>query len=390
MPNAGASVGRSFSGYRGMNKDAEKIRIDDKRREPFVWVNLEFCNLDIDPASKAVYLEVVRRGRGSARGCDESVENIAHWANVSASVAKRSLRKLIEWGMIFRDPRQGRTSTYRVRDQKDWTAPVLSVPSKGEPGSNITQVKNDPGQKRPSPDLTQVKNDLPPGPEMTHLPGSNLTHELDPLELDPKTRSQKEKSGANAPIASEVSKPDPIGSTEPSDPASQSEPASLSKETDSLTTQTDLGRDESSAAAKKSQPKKSKPTKAERVAGLKGQYLPEFQQFWEMVPSGKKEGREGSFETFIEHREQGAQLEDIIASFRFDVERWKREGTEARFIPHPKTWLNKRRWTDENWRSVPVSFTKERKYFEAQPEPEIDRGESMAAFERIKAQMRAR
>jgi len=73
---------------------------------------------------------------------------------------------------------------------------------------------------------------------------------------------------------------------------------------------------------------------------IKKSFLP----FWEMWP--RKIGRlhaEGAWETATKL----AESEEIMAGLKLQIEAWKAEGREAKFIPYPATWLNRGNWIND-------------------------------------------
>ena len=67
-----------------------------------------------------------------------------------------------------------------------------------------------------------------------------------------------------------------------------------------------------------------------------------FDEFWRVYP--RKVGKGAARKAWIRAIKAAGEAE-IIAALRRQVVGW--EEKEARFIPHPKTWLNQERWTDE-------------------------------------------
>ncbi|MCP4493337.1 MAG: hypothetical protein GY820_39435 [Gammaproteobacteria bacterium] len=76
----------------------------------------------------------------------------------------------------------------------------------------------------------------------------------------------------------------------------------------------------------------------------KNQYSQEFLQFWTVYPRREGKGRAWKYWT---REGLDRKLPDIlsgVALYRC-TEGWQKDG--GRFIPHPATWLNDRRWEDE-------------------------------------------
>lgn len=350
--------------------DAEDIK-RDHRKDPFIWTNLEFCELDIDPASKAVYLEIVRRGRNSDRGCDESVENIAHWANVSATVAKRSLKKLIEWRMIVRVQRKGFTSAYHLLDSRQWIAPKLQAPTPKKDRSKTPKDEDNLDQIQPSPNLTQVKNDLRGGPNLTQGGGPNLTHELDPSELDPLTRSQGgDQCGSRLNGAIDVER------SKASEPVAEILSFPTVKKEEIATTQIPLLDDVYSAPPKKSS-QKNKFTEDD------------FEDLWAV--NLNKKGKGYARKAFFKLSPSVVTLEELKRTLSAQQSEYLRsrpdDGRSFTYFPHLSSWLNGERWADV---STPAQKTKPvQAYYEAPIESPTVASieEKRAAWESVKAQM---
>ena len=70
-----------------------------------------------------------------------------------------------------------------------------------------------------------------------------------------------------------------------------------------------------------------------------------FERFWAAYP--RKEAKQAAWESFDEIEPDEKLLETMITAIEAwkKSDQWTREG--GRFIPHPGTWLNQRRWEDE-------------------------------------------
>ncbi len=72
---------------------------------------------------------------------------------------------------------------------------------------------------------------------------------------------------------------------------------------------------------------------------------PSFDEFWKLYP--RKVGKGAAEKAWIKH----AKTDELAATIFAEVtaqsksEQWLRDG--GKFIPHPATWLNQRRWEDE-------------------------------------------
>ena len=67
-------------------------------------------------------------------------------------------------------------------------------------------------------------------------------------------------------------------------------------------------------------------------------------QFWAAYP--RHVGKGAARAKFIAQAKKNG-VEVIMAGLARAIGEWKRQGTEAQFIPHPATWLNQERWEDE-------------------------------------------
>jgi hypothetical protein len=70
-----------------------------------------------------------------------------------------------------------------------------------------------------------------------------------------------------------------------------------------------------------------------------------FNQFWEQYPRHEK--KKNAFEAFKRINPQNGTFEKIMESLSLQKmsEQWTKDN--GKFIPHPTTWLNGRRWEDE-------------------------------------------
>ena len=74
-----------------------------------------------------------------------------------------------------------------------------------------------------------------------------------------------------------------------------------------------------------------------------GIYTSNFLKFWESYPN--KVGKGAAFKSYNNILNPKPQLSDILNSIQthLKTEQWQTK----KFIPHPATWLNQRRWEDE-------------------------------------------
>ena len=70
-----------------------------------------------------------------------------------------------------------------------------------------------------------------------------------------------------------------------------------------------------------------------------------FAAFWELYPN--KVAKQDALKAWKKLKPDSELLVKIMAGLRkwIDSDEWKRDG--GRFIPHPSTWINGRRWEDE-------------------------------------------
>lgn len=70
-----------------------------------------------------------------------------------------------------------------------------------------------------------------------------------------------------------------------------------------------------------------------------------FESFWSAYP--RKVGKDAAFKAFSKRRPDDALLGEMLAAIAAQglVDRCRKG--EDRFVPHPSTWLNEGRWTDE-------------------------------------------
>lgn len=78
-------------------------------------------------------------------------------------------------------------------------------------------------------------------------------------------------------------------------------------------------------------------------------YPPDFEAFWAAYPNRK--GKGAAFRAWDRVKQHQALILRALPHHR-DSEQWQREG--GRFIPHPATWLNQRRWEDDLQQTEPA------------------------------------
>lgn len=85
-------------------------------------------------------------------------------------------------------------------------------------------------------------------------------------------------------------------------------------------------------------PRPLKPSKA-----LKNQQdIDEFNQFWAMYP--RKTAKPAALKAWLSTK---PDLTTVLNGLEKAKQRWVKDKTESRFIPHPSTWLNQERYNDE-------------------------------------------
>lgn len=79
--------------------------------------------------------------------------------------------------------------------------------------------------------------------------------------------------------------------------------------------------------------------------GKNKEYTQEFEMFWTAYP--RKEGKGEAFKSFLKATDDcGATVQDLLDGIDKykQTEQWQRDG--GKYIPHPTTWLNQKRWED--------------------------------------------
>jgi hypothetical protein len=69
----------------------------------------------------------------------------------------------------------------------------------------------------------------------------------------------------------------------------------------------------------------------------------EFETFWETYPRHIARSKaQTSWNTNVRKKD----IEPLMDGLNQWIQEWRNEGTETKFIPHPATWLNQKRWQD--------------------------------------------
>lgn len=78
-------------------------------------------------------------------------------------------------------------------------------------------------------------------------------------------------------------------------------------------------------------------------ASVSTRSAPGFDRFWSTYPRKVGKGAARNRWTRMSEGDRKAALD----AAELHAERWRRERTEVRFIPHPATWLGQQRWLDD-------------------------------------------
>lgn len=87
------------------------------------------------------------------------------------------------------------------------------------------------------------------------------------------------------------------------------------------------------------------PNPRKRGRGSVEQFPPGFEDFWSAYP--RKTSKPDAVKAFARLKPDTALLRKMLEALAAQSisEQWRKDG--GQFIPHPATWLNKRRWEDE-------------------------------------------
>jgi hypothetical protein len=72
---------------------------------------------------------------------------------------------------------------------------------------------------------------------------------------------------------------------------------------------------------------------------------PGFKEFWASYP--RRVGKVNAAKWWEKHWPNDEELMSILHGVDMWTDHWQERGTEVQFIPHPATWLNAERWTEE-------------------------------------------
>ena len=98
----------------------------------------------------------------------------------------------------------------------------------------------------------------------------------------------------------------------------------------------------------------SPPTGAAESASISGRgfrgYSPEFERLWQAYP--RKTGKGAAWAAWQRIR-QRPDIETLVSALTAQSRSVKWTEEDGRFIPHPATWLNQRRWDDDLFSAPP-------------------------------------
>lgn len=83
---------------------------------------------------------------------------------------------------------------------------------------------------------------------------------------------------------------------------------------------------------------------------LPKKYSDSFEKFWNDYP--RKTGKGGAWKAWWKASDHGDEEETLLGvcslalAWQKEAEQWTRD--EGQFVPHAQTWLNQRRWEDED------------------------------------------
>jgi len=90
---------------------------------------------------------------------------------------------------------------------------------------------------------------------------------------------------------------------------------------------------------------------------LRDSVAEEFDKWYKKYP--RKVGKKDALKAFRVARRE-VSLETLVDSLEAASSAWETGGVDARFIPHPATWLRQGRWDDEGGVPVVVAGTEEK------------------------------
>jgi len=91
-------------------------------------------------------------------------------------------------------------------------------------------------------------------------------------------------------------------------------------------------------------PSETETYKAETETKAEGCVLSDFEQFWNQFP--KKIGKKAALHAWRKAKDKPALIDILQALHKAKkTEQWQKDN--GQFIPHPSTWLNEGRWSDQ-------------------------------------------
>lgn len=93
------------------------------------------------------------------------------------------------------------------------------------------------------------------------------------------------------------------------------------------------------ASSPKTATKTTKPAKEQEA------YSEDFELFWQAYP--RKEGKGKAFESWQRIKPDDELVKEILRAIAIQTKSVQWNKDNGQFIPHPTTWLNQKRWTDQ-------------------------------------------
>jgi len=124
------------------------MSFQDEREPLIVHYDIELDDAGLDPYQFRAYQRIARRCMGAPKGqCFESLESMAIGCKMSRPTLVRSIKVLIQRGMIRRLSRQGATSYYALTDKKHWVNLAdYEAQKERQPGKPQSRVTSEPGK----------------------------------------------------------------------------------------------------------------------------------------------------------------------------------------------------------------------------------------------------
>jgi len=288
---------------------------EDKRKAPFIWLELEVDDLPLSPATIRLYVHIVRRA-GASNQCFAAIDTMAKHIRVSPGTAKRAIKTLLDCQLIKRHSRKGQTSIYSVTQKSEWNIDWLA----SEPGSSETQVVGELGLQRSTRGSSATQEVDHQRPTKKDLLKKDLLKEERKKEippLPPNGGDGEQEDFENVEEESQESSPEPL-------------PVKDEPPTKAIAT----GRGKSSAA-KSSRKKKQLPSKsqyhAEECDRLWAVWNPLFQEM-----RGTRDSLKGFVSGYDWLIETGVSPDDIEEGLTYYVEnKWGqfRDSSKSPIMP---------------------------------------------------------